>query len=114
MAEPENLAEMLENHEFRRCCGGVPFRAFLFSVDPDGDDRLEVTGPLVGLYDGCLLCWGGGFLLSGVPRGLRGSCDGCGIFRGWDRAEDGFGDDVDDLLVLSLGDALVIQLTSTP
>jgi hypothetical protein len=34
LVEPENFADMLENHEPRRC-GGVPLGLWCFSIDPD-------------------------------------------------------------------------------
>ncbi len=46
MFEPENLAEMLENHEFRR--GGVPLNPFSFSVDPGREIFLGDDVPLLG------------------------------------------------------------------
>jgi hypothetical protein len=47
-AELENLAEMLENHELRRC-GGVPLGPGLFSIEPDLEGRLDAVVEFDGL-----------------------------------------------------------------
>lgn len=99
MGEPENFAEIFENHELRRW-GGVPLGPFCFSIDPDRESRLLVAVEFDGLGVGCA-----GFcalpLVSGVPSGLLGSSAGVGIVLGCDVAGV-FGGEADILLVLSV------------
>lgn len=52
----ENLAEMLENHELRRC-SGVPLGPFCFSIEPDRESRLVVLGAFDGLGSGRPFVW---------------------------------------------------------
>lgn len=101
LAELVNLAEILENHEFRRC-GGVPFGPGLFSIEPDRESRLEALVEFDGLGLGCPFCCGGVLFVFGVPWGLRGSCDGVGMVRGCDGAGVVLGGEVDVLFVLSV------------
>lgn len=99
--EPVNLAEILENHEFRRC-GGVPFGPGLLSIEADRESRLEALVEFDGLGLGCPFCCGGVLFVFCVPWGLRGSCDGAGIVRGCDGAGVAFGGEEDVLFVLSM------------
>jgi len=105
LAELENLAEMLENHELRLEPGGVPFGPGCLSIDPDRESRLAIPPPgegvvLDGLGSGWPLVLSPLLAASTVPCGFRGFVAADGIARGC-AAAGVFGGDEADLLNLS-------------
>lgn len=82
----ENLADMLENHELRRC-SGLP-TGLLFSIDADRPGRLGILTPFVAV---CGSAWPLAVSFEGASAGLPGlegspeacpGCEGAGVLDG--------------------------------